>query len=256
MSGAEPVRGVSDKQTFAPRPGSARERRFSKRPMTKMLVYSHDAYGLGNIRRMLAICTHLAEASPKLSVLLITGSPLIQSFRLPQRLDYIKLPCLTRIERDTYSTKYLDLDPSVTIELRSGLILNTVQSFRPDLLLVDKKPLGLKSELSRALEYLKRNQPHARTVLVLRDIIDSAEATIRAWRSKSYYQAMDRFYDRIAVLGCPEVFDLRREYRLPRSLAEKTEYCGYIRRQRGRREPGEIRRELGLRDDAPLAFAC
>ena len=47
--------------------------------MTKMLVYSHDTFGLGNIRRMLAICSHLAEASPDLSTLLVTGSPLIQS---------------------------------------------------------------------------------------------------------------------------------------------------------------------------------
>ncbi|HXB74138.1 MAG TPA: hypothetical protein VNY05_38220 [Candidatus Acidoferrales bacterium] len=38
--------------------------------MTKMLVYSHDTYGLGNIRRMLAICTHMAEVLPNLSILL------------------------------------------------------------------------------------------------------------------------------------------------------------------------------------------
>jgi hypothetical protein len=38
--------------------------------MTKMLVYSHDTYDLGNIRRMLAICTHMAEVSPNLSILL------------------------------------------------------------------------------------------------------------------------------------------------------------------------------------------
>src|SRR5436305_3034302 len=141
--------------------------------MTKMLVYSHDTYGLGNIRRMLAICSHMAEVSPDLSILLITGSPLIHGFRLPQRLDYIKLPCLTRISRDSYCTKYLGIELDVTMRLRSGLILNAVQAFRPDLVLVDKKPLGIRNELKAALAHLKRNNRDARTVLVLRDIIDS-----------------------------------------------------------------------------------
>jgi len=222
--------------------------------MTKMLVYSHDTYGLGNIRRMLAICTHMADVSPDLSILLVTGSPLIHGFRLPPRLDYIKLPCLTRIDRESYRTKHLGIDLDVTLQLRSGLILNAVDAFRPDLVMVDKKPLGIKSELKAALAHLKRNHRHARTVLVLRDIIDSAEATIRTWRTKGYYDAIYRFYDRVAVLGCPEVFDFRREYHLPESLVQRTHFCGYVRREPGRRDPAEIRKELNLRDGGPFVL--
>jgi predicted glycosyltransferase len=75
--------------------------------MKKMLVYSHDTYGLGNITRMLAICQHLLEVIPDLSILLVTGSPVVHSLRLAELLDYIKLPSLNRVARGEYTTKYL-----------------------------------------------------------------------------------------------------------------------------------------------------
>jgi len=62
------------------------------------MVYSHDTFGLGNIRRMLAICSHLHASIPDLSILIVSGSPMLQSFRVAQGIDYIKLPCLKRTE--------------------------------------------------------------------------------------------------------------------------------------------------------------
>lgn len=40
--------------------------------MKRMVVYSHDAYGLGNIRRMLAVVTHIVHAYRDVMVLLIS----------------------------------------------------------------------------------------------------------------------------------------------------------------------------------------
>src|SRR5687767_14861522 len=142
--------------------------------MRRVVVYSHDTFGLGNIRRMLAICRYLLDTSPDLSILLITGSPLIHNFRIPQRLDYIKLPCLSRTDRETYCTKYLGTTLELTMRLRSGLILSAVQEFDPHLVVVDKKPFGVKSELEPAVAYLKEHRPGVRYMLVLRDIIDGA----------------------------------------------------------------------------------
>ena len=48
----------------------------------RVLVYSHDTFGLGNIRRMLEISRHLVESDPDMSVLIITGSPMLHAFRL------------------------------------------------------------------------------------------------------------------------------------------------------------------------------
>ena len=90
----------------------------------RLMVYSHDTFGLGNIRRMLAICTHLLDTIPNLSILLVSGSPMLQSFRLPQGLDYIKLPCVNRGESGQLSAKYLSTDVNEILQLRADLILS------------------------------------------------------------------------------------------------------------------------------------
>ncbi len=64
--------------------------------MKKILVYSHDTYGLGNIRRMLELSAHLVDNDPNVCVLILSGSPMLHAFRIPARIDYVKLPCLSR----------------------------------------------------------------------------------------------------------------------------------------------------------------
>src|SRR5437016_3478713 len=75
----------------------------------KLLVYSHDTFGLGNIRRMLAICEHLHSGIPGLSVLVLTGSPMLHSFRPIDGIDYVKLPCIRRDVEGNIRVKYLNL---------------------------------------------------------------------------------------------------------------------------------------------------
>jgi predicted glycosyltransferase len=222
--------------------------------MHRIVVYSHDTFGLGNIRRMLAICEHLLDSMPDASILLITGSPLIQSFRLPARLDYIKLPCLSRADRDTYFTKYLGTELEVTMRLRSGLIMSAMQTFDPHLVIVDKKPYGVKSELEPAILYLKENRPNVRFMLVLRDIIDAPEPTIRNWGAHNYYDIIQKIYDRVLVLGSPEIFDFIAEYRLPDGIARKTQFCGYVGRERGLQGRQELRKSLGIHASEPLVL--
>ena len=106
----------------------------------KIVVYSHDTFGLGNIRRMLAIAKEIVGADLNVSVLIISGSPMLHAFRIPERIDYIKLPCLCRTVEGEYKVKSLAFDYEQMLKLRSNIILNTVLDFDPDLLLVDKNP--------------------------------------------------------------------------------------------------------------------
>jgi len=45
----------------------------------RILVYSHDTFGLGNIKRMLEISKHLVAAYTNVSVLIISGSPIVHA---------------------------------------------------------------------------------------------------------------------------------------------------------------------------------
>lgn len=222
--------------------------------MKKILVYSHDTYGLGNLRRMLAICQSLSRAIPDLSILLLSGSPMVQSFRLADGLDYIKLPCLTRVEREGYAVKSLRLGIVEGIKLRSDLILTAAANFQPDVFLVDKKPFGIKNELKATLEYLQQAAPHMKTALILRDILDSPESTISVWKSHDYFRVIDKFYDAVLSLGTPEIFDPRSEYQFPTSVADKVKFCGYLRREAGNKSRDDVRKELDLNKQEKLVL--
>ncbi|NJD07891.1 MAG: glycosyltransferase [Methylococcaceae bacterium] len=220
----------------------------------RIVVYSHDTFGLGNIRRMLAICKHLVDSDPKTSVLILSGSPMLHAFRIPQRIDYIKLPCLSRNTEGEYQAKFLDVDYGKLVRLRSNLILNSILDFDPDLILVDKKPLGVSDELGTALELLQRRGHRAKLVLLLRDILDSPASTIRVWQKNGYHDIIRSFYDQVLVVGSPDIFDTGKEYQFPTDSRAKTRYCGYIARERSAASGDQLRAELGLAQTDRLVF--
>lgn len=219
----------------------------------KIVVYSHDTFGLGNIRRMLVIAKALVESDPNTSVLILSGSPMLHAFRIPPQIDYIKLPCLTRTVKGDYEAKFLDLDVGQILRLRSNIIQSSIIDFDPDLILVDKKPFGVGDELANALGELQRRGHRAKLVLLLRDILDSPESTIRIWQKNGYHRAIQAFYDQVLVVGSPEVFDLRKEYQFPRKSHDKVRFCGYLAREAGRSSRQQLRQQYGF-DDARLVL--
>lgn len=220
----------------------------------RLMVYSHDTFGLGNIRRMLAICSHLHASIPDLSILIVSGSPMLQSFRVEPGIDYIKLPCLKRNDLGELGVRFLDLDLSEIIRLRRELILSTVRSYRPDVLFVDKKPDGLAGELEPSLRHIKCSLSSTRIHLVLRDILDSSRVTIDDWTRHGYYNILRWYYDAVLVLGDQRIFDVCDEYQFPQDLRERVHHCGYVRRQLPRRSRFEVRRELGVGEKENLVL--
>ncbi|WP_088278337.1 glycosyltransferase family protein [Ideonella sp. A 288] len=220
--------------------------------MKRILIYSHDTFGLGNIRRMLEVARHLVESSPDLSVLVITGSPMLHAFRIPPRIDYVKLPCLSRNVEGRYGSRSLSMSLEATVRLRANMIKSVIADFEPDLILVDKKPFGVEDELAGALEALPSTQPRPKLVLLLRDILDGAESTQRVWRKNGYFEAISAYYHQVLVVGSPEVFDLRREYAFPPFAAAKVQFCGYIAREPGRQARQVVRQQLGVQGQEPL----
>jgi predicted glycosyltransferase len=210
------------------------------------MVYSHDTYGLGNIRRMLAISEHLVASDPDVSVLLVSGSTMVHGFRLSDRMDYVKLPALRRVARERYSARSLDISIEQLIALRANIIRSAVVDFEPDLILVDKKPLGVYEELAPALEYSRKHLPRCRHALVLRDILDAPERTAAQWRDERADERIRTYYDAVYILGSENVFDARREYEFAPDICDKVRYCGYVARTPGRTAPAALRRSLDI----------
>ena len=212
-----------------------------------VLLYCHDTYGLGHLKRTLTLSRHLRGHWPGLSQLIVTGSPLAHRFLLPEDVDYAKLPSVTKVGDDRYASRSLALPFDRLRDLRRDLILEVARHYRPDALVVDNVPAGLKGELLPTLEFIKRTLPRTRLVLGLRDIVDGAERVRRAWSRDGSYELLDEIYDLILVYGDRRVYDVVGEYGLSRAAAAKTRFVGYLRREAPAGAAERVRAGLGLR---------
>jgi len=199
-----------------------------KTALFKILMYSHDTFGLGHIRRTLAIARSLRKTPA--NILILTGSPLVGRFEIPQRVDFVRFPGMIKVTNEDYLPHSMKLDPIEVLELRKQLILTTAKAFQPDFFVVDKAPLELKREVVDTLNWLKQRAPACKTILGLRDIMDSAESTIEDWSGKGIYEAMEQLYDEIWVYGHQQFYDPVREYAIPARVAAKIHFTGYIPR--------------------------
>ncbi|MEZ5291094.1 MAG: glycosyltransferase [Vicinamibacterales bacterium] len=195
----------------------------------KILLYSHDTFGLGNIRRTLLLAETLRHAHPGAAILLITGSPVIQSFRIPAGVDYVKLPCLDRTDADVYAPRFIARDREIA-DLRRAILAQSLLSFAPDLVVVDKRPSGIGGELADALELLDRLPRKPAMVLGLRDILDEPSRTRASLAATGAMDLIERYYDEVWVYGERAIFDAVAEYEFSPAVAARTRYCGYLRR--------------------------
>jgi predicted glycosyltransferase len=196
----------------------------------KILLYSHDTFGLGNIRRTLLLAEALTDEYPRAAILIVTGSPMIHAFRIPDGVDYIKLPCLDRIEADRYQPLYLAACSTEVKRTRREILKNAVLGFGPDLMIVDKRPTGVDGELRIALQALRERHPSTRLVLGIRDILDESERVIPSLKRSNFFESIESFYDEVWVYGVETLFNAVTEYRFPRPVARKTFFCGYLQR--------------------------
>ena len=54
----------------------------------RVMLYSHDTFGLGHLRRSRALAAAITGADPKASALILTGSPVAGRFAFPRRVDH------------------------------------------------------------------------------------------------------------------------------------------------------------------------
>ncbi len=195
---------------------------------SRLLIYSHDSFGLGHLRRCRAIAHHLVERFKGLSVLILSGSPIIGSFDFRSRVDFVRVPGVIKLRNGAYTSLNLHLDIEDTLEIRRSIIHHTAEVFAPDLFLVDKEPLGLRGEVRSTLEMLRARG--TRCVLGLRDVMDEPASLVDEWQRKMVFPALERLYHQIWVYGLPEIFDPLREIPGMAPLAEKVRFTGYLKR--------------------------
>ena len=195
----------------------------------RILIYSHDSFGLGHLRRCRAIANALVEAYDDISVLILSGSPIIGSFDFGERVDFVRVPGMIKLSNGDYTSHALDLAPEHTLELRASIIQHTAEAFDPDIFIVDKEPLGLRGEAEDTLNMLKARG--ARLVLGLRDVMDDPDHLAPEWERKRAMPALRDLYDEIWVYGLPQICDPLEGLETPASVRGKMIYTGYLERE-------------------------
>ncbi|HZH25830.1 MAG TPA: glycosyltransferase [Azospirillaceae bacterium] len=200
-----------------------------RRDQARVLIYSHDTFGLGHLRRCRAIAHALVQNNKGLSVLILSGSPIIGSFDFPSRVDFVRVPGVIKLRNGEYTSLNLHVDTEQTLAIRASIMRHTADIFDPDLFIVDKEPLGLRGELEDTLTLLKnRGTP---IVLGLRDVLDDPDLLAPEWQRKNVLPALERFYDELWVYGLPQVCDPLAGIALPRPVRRRMVYTGYLRRE-------------------------
>lgn len=205
----------------------------------RYVLYSHDSYGLGHIRRTISIVGQLLKQRPAPRALVLTGAPRAHYLSYPEGCDYVKLPSVTKGDGGVYEARDLDLTLTETIRLRSRLIQSAMASFPPQALIVDHTPQGLCGELLPVLEAGTVWREHVR-VLGLRDVIDEPEAVRAAWKRDGVIDTLRNHYELILCYGQRDLFDPIEAYGIPDDVAEKIVFTGYIPRNGARVPVGDV----------------
>lgn len=216
-----------------------------------ILMYSHDTFGLGHIRRTMAIASQLR--GPHINILILTGSPIVGRFAFPDQVDFVRIPGMIKKTNEEYLPLSIKIDPKHALNIRKNIITATAKTFKPNLFIVDKEPFGLKKEILPTLRWMRQHLPKSKTILGLRDIMDGAETIRKDWKKKGVYEILDKLYNEIWVYGIQDFYDPIEEYLIPETISNKIRFTGYIpRKAPGSRAKRQIRKEHGLNKNDKL----
>ena len=208
---------------------------------SRVLIYSHDTFGLGHLRRCRTIAHSLVESHEDLSVIILSGSPIIGSFDFRRRVDFVRVPGVIKLRNGEYTSLNLQLQLEETLSMRSSIIEHTADIFDPDIFIVDKEPLGLRGEIQGTLEMLRARGK--RLVLGLRDVLDNPATLVNEWERKNALPALQDIYDEVWVYGLPQICEPLQGLALTEEIQRKIKLQDlYILAQKIKIQ----KRELGL----------
>ena len=198
--------------------------------MRRVLLYSHDTFGLGHLRRSRTIAQALTSARSDVSALIVTGSPVVGRFNFGDRIDHVRLPGVVKLSDGSYAAHNLGLGLDEIVHLRSSILHAAADAFKPDMVIVDKEPTGFRGELLTTLEAMTTSQHRPRVVLGVRDVLDSPDVVASEWDRKGASTVLDRFYDEIWVYGLKEIYEPLAGVDIGPHWKQRTHYTGYLRR--------------------------
>jgi predicted glycosyltransferase len=185
----------------------------------RVVLTSHDGFGLGHARRNSRIAAALRAQDPTVEVTLVTGLASEHDWLGAHGVRVVRVPAVTKDAQGRYTTRVGSL--AAVLRQRARITAQVVEDVRPDVLLVDRHPLGVAGELRRAVVTARRHG--AAVVLGLRDILDEPPV-VRAELAGPEWADAGPLLDEVLVYGSPAICDHVEEY----GLRTTPVYCGIV----------------------------
>jgi predicted glycosyltransferase len=197
-------------------------RRLQQMPMKppRVLLFCHDATGLGHLRRISRIASFLQG---ECSCLVVTGMEQAH-WMVSKPCELIKLPNWDTLIKERAAKRqvslWMDVSTHEACRLKEDLLRSVAAAYRPDCVLVDYLPFGLRGELRDLLETTP-----ARKYLIHRGIADLADRDVLYGEAS---RQIARVYDRIVVTADRRLVQVETEYGFVEAAAAKTMYVGFV----------------------------
>ncbi len=169
----------------------------------------------------------------------MSGATIAGAFDYRSRVDFVKIPSVIKLRNGEYTSLGEHLDLNETLAMRRSIIRYTAESFKPDLFIVDKEPMGLKGEIEDTLDYLKSRS--TKLVLGLRDVMDAPHLLRKEWAQSNMISKIERYFDQIWVYGPQAFYDPLIGLEVTDNLRTRMDYVGFLRRRVPQNpQPGHI----------------
>jgi predicted glycosyltransferase len=198
------------------------------------VLYSHDGFGLGHLKRNYNIASALLAKAPDVNVLLIASCSTIGQIELLPGMDLIKLPSLKKVGDECWEPRTLHVSCDDLMKGRRAIIKSSIEWFEPDLILVDFMPRGVYGELDDVLAYIRRRYWGVKCLLGVRDIIDDPARLRRRWIEDRSYTQLTSSFDHVLIYGAESIYPTVSVYELENIVGIDTRYVGYVSGVRGR----------------------
>ncbi|WP_035273950.1 glycosyltransferase [Desulfogranum japonicum] len=194
-----------------------------------ILLYCHDGRGIGHAGRSVAIGMAVRRLFPACKVLLVTGSPYIESLRAGSELDWLKLPGYETTVQNGISkgvdgkSNFPDKELGT---IRAQQLQDIINLYRPKLVLADHSPTGKHKELLPALQ--ASQQYSTSWFLGVRGIVGKVRqvhSTLSRKTFAQYYRGL-LWYGDSTILGSSHIHEVAHTFNT------KVETAGYVSRMR------------------------
>jgi predicted glycosyltransferase len=196
--------------------------------MKRLMFYCQHILGIGHLIRSMEIVKGL---TPDFEICFINGGEVIQDFPIPPHVTMVNLPAIkTDSEfRELYVPEGFETAESL-MEIRKQQMLDEVERFRPDILMVELFPFGRRrfsTELIPVIEAAKAI--NTKVVCSLRDIVVTKQDRTR--HEEKICQLMNQYFDLLLVHGDPQFMPLETSFSRIQDLHCPVYYTGYVTQQ-------------------------